>query len=42
MPYRDEQRDRFPDWWTRKPKRLGLPAPDKAEPAPQASETVAA
>jgi len=28
MPYRDEQRDRFPEWWTRKPKILGLPAPN--------------
>jgi hypothetical protein len=37
MPYADVQRDGFPDWWTRKPKLLGLPAP-----IPQASATVAA
>jgi hypothetical protein len=35
MPYRDEERDRFPEWWTRKPRILGLPAP--AETASQAS-----
>ncbi|HXR29347.1 MAG TPA: hypothetical protein VN772_07180, partial [Solirubrobacteraceae bacterium] len=40
MPYRDEHRDRFPEWWTRKPKPLGLPAPNTAPST--ASEAAAA
>ena len=42
MPYRDAQRDRFPQWWTRRPKILRLPAPDTAASTQQASEIAAA
>jgi hypothetical protein len=38
MPYRDAQRDRFPQWWTRRPKILRLPAPDTAASTQQARE----
>jgi hypothetical protein len=42
MPYSDAQRDRFPEWWTCKPKILRLPAPDTAASTQQASEIAAA
>jgi hypothetical protein len=42
MPYRDEERDRFPHWWSRKPKILGLPAPNGALAAHETNESVAA